>query len=132
MVDVGGGLVCDATYTYSLTRRVNHSCEPNCRLKVKFSSGWPRLGLFSADKPIKKKSELTFDYNFQLFPGKCAQPCLCGADNCRGYIGSQAKPADSPVRGGTARQCTGENSQRQERYVSFRQKGSRSDPIVIN
>lgn len=46
MVDVGYDLVCDATEAHSLIRQVNHSCEPNCILKVQFSSGGPRLGLF--------------------------------------------------------------------------------------
>ncbi|KAJ4161680.1 uncharacterized protein LMH87_007705 [Akanthomyces muscarius] len=97
MVAVGGGLVCDATDVYSLARQVNHSCEPNCRLRVQFSSGWPCLRLFSAGKPIEARSELTIDYNFQLFPGKSAQPCFCGASKCRGSIGSQKKSASGPT-----------------------------------
>lgn len=114
MVDVGHGLVCDATKAHSLLRRVNHGCEPNCELKVHFSSGWPRLGLFSANEPIEPQSELTFDYNFQLFPGKCAQRCRCGAGKCRGYIVSAASYAAK------------------KRLLPRQGDGSFSNPIVID
>jgi uncharacterized protein len=64
-----------------LGSKVNHSCDPNCRVNA---SGAPDL---VARRHIEPGEEITFDYamrNYSIehFPS----PCLCGAAACRGTI----------------------------------------------
>lgn len=105
----------DAVYTVdafsagNLSRLINHSCEPNCRI-------WPvatcnsdphiyKLCYFSS-RMIKAGEELTFDYNggvptetedkeddIEGVAGnnivtrhKTIDSCKCGSENCRGFI----------------------------------------------
>ena len=51
--------------------------------------GQLRVGFFAL-KSIEPGEEITFDYKFERF-GKTAQECLCGAAECRGVIGMEAK-----------------------------------------
>ncbi len=69
---------------------VNHSCDPNCRLDFR---GAGRVFLIAL-RDIAPGEELSFDYattttraGIQAFPGWRFN-CLCGADNCRGEVGS--------------------------------------------
>lgn len=64
-------------------KKVNHSCEPNCGIKINISGAHDVI----ARKVITSNEELTLDYamrNYRIeyFPGQC----LCGAPNCRGKI----------------------------------------------
>lgn len=102
----------DAFKTGNLSRLINHSCEPNCRI-------WPvtkcnqdpliyKLCYFSS-RQIKAGEELTFDYNGGVpietikvedqdlesegVAGnnivrrhKTVDSCRCGSENCRGFI----------------------------------------------
>ena len=62
-------------------RYMNHGCEPNCEL---FS--WKGDGLkvyVRAIRTIPLGEELTIDYAWEA---EAAIPCLCTAENCRGWI----------------------------------------------
>ena len=66
-----------------LVSQVNHSCSPNCGIKVNDSGAHD----FVAVREIPIGAELTFDYamrNFTIdyFPSRCR----CGAEACRGSI----------------------------------------------
>ncbi|MEQ9354339.1 SET domain-containing protein-lysine N-methyltransferase [Coleofasciculus chthonoplastes] len=66
-----------------LISKVNHSCDPNCGIRVNQTGGHD----FVAIKDIAFEEEITFDYvmrNYKIehFPKRC----LCGALNCRGSI----------------------------------------------
>ncbi|XCN71290.1 MAG: SET domain-containing protein-lysine N-methyltransferase [Candidatus Electrothrix aestuarii] len=66
-----------------LVSKVNHSCDPNCGIKVNKTGAHD----FVAIKHISINEELTFDYamrNYSVdhFPKKC----MCGAKKCRGEI----------------------------------------------
>lgn len=66
-----------------LVPKVNHSCNPNCGVRVNESGAHD----FVAMKAIAIGTEITFDYamrNYKTdyFP----QQCLCGAKECRGII----------------------------------------------
>lgn len=66
-----------------LISKVNHSCNPNCGIKVNANGAHD----FVAMKTIEVGDEITFDYamrNFSVeyFPSQCC----CGATNCRGRI----------------------------------------------
>ena len=63
-----------------LISKVNHSCDPNCGIKVNETGGHN----FVAMKSISINEEITFDYamrNYSIdhFPYKC----ICGSKNCR-------------------------------------------------
>lgn len=66
-----------------LISKVNHSCDPNCGIKVNVAGAHD----FVAMKTIEIEDEITFDYamrNYRIehFPKKCC----CGSKNCRGSI----------------------------------------------
>ncbi|NEO87195.1 MAG: SET domain-containing protein [Spirulina sp. SIO3F2] len=66
-----------------LISKVNHSCEPNCGIKVNETGGHD----FVAMKNINVDEEITFDYamrNYSIdyFPDQCA----CGSTDCRGRV----------------------------------------------
>ncbi len=63
--------------------KVNHSCDPNCGVRLNGSDAFD----FVARRAIDAGHEVTFDYamrNFTVdhFPGEC----LCGTDACRGAV----------------------------------------------
>jgi histone-lysine N-methyltransferase ASH1L len=58
------GMILDATKG-SVSRFVNHSCEPNCEMLRRFVEGQPRIALFAGDNGISTGEELTYDYNFK-------------------------------------------------------------------
>jgi SET domain-containing protein len=67
-------------------RFLNHSCQPNCEI---FSLEPDEAGdeshrvFLAALRTIQPEEELTIDY---AWPADAAIPCLCRADNCRGWI----------------------------------------------
>ncbi|XP_059174728.1 uncharacterized protein LOC131954909 isoform X2 [Physella acuta] len=81
--------VVDATLKGSISRFINHSCDPNCETQKWTVNGELRVGFFTR-KPVKKGEELTFDYQFEHYGEP--QKCYCGSENCRGYIGLVKSP----------------------------------------
>ena len=77
---------------------LNHSCEPNLGVKIN-AHGLPD---FYAMRAIQAKEHLTFDYAMTEYtlaernlPESEWIVCECGADNCRGRLGSYYDlPAD--------------------------------------
>jgi len=71
-------------FEQGLGPKVNHSCAPNCGVRVNEAVG----GFdFVALEPIAAGEEITFDYamrNYVIehFPAVC----LCGCDECRGEV----------------------------------------------
>ena len=72
--------------------KVNHSCSPNCGVKVNSTGACD----FVARRSIADGEEITFDYamrNYAIehFP----DGCLCGASNCR-CSGRSLQPVTEP------------------------------------
>lgn len=84
MMEFDKGLVIDGTKG-SMARFVNHSCEPNCEVRMVNVGGTPRMGVFAGEGGVFTGEELTYDYNFDNF-GETRQTCYCGAPSCRGYL----------------------------------------------
>lgn len=80
-----GDLVIDNYTKGNISRFVNHSCDPNCKMERWYVNGEPRLALI-AIKDIQKGEELCFDYNFSLFDSYKGQVCQCLSENCRNFI----------------------------------------------
>jgi hypothetical protein len=86
VMDLGGGLMVDATHKGNVSRLINHSCAPNCAVEKWAVGGVARLGIF-ARETLREGVELSFDYQFASnlsVPTKC----LCGAKTCRGFLGT--------------------------------------------
>jgi SET domain-containing protein len=70
---------------------VNHSCDPNCGLKLLDDQVW-----LVSFRPILEGEELTFDYSTTVGPNDgWMMTCLCGSKECRSSIGqySSLSPA---------------------------------------
>jgi len=65
-------------------RYINHSCDPNCEAFIEKG----RIFIYSK-KAIRKGDELTYNYGFDLDTWE-DHPCLCGSDNCVGFIVDEA------------------------------------------
>ncbi|MEM7146743.1 MAG: SET domain-containing protein-lysine N-methyltransferase [Verrucomicrobiota bacterium] len=70
----------DGNVEWNWARLANHSCDPNCTTDVIRGRIW-----LIADRSIEKGEEIVYDYNFDLDYYE-EHPCLCGTDNCCGYI----------------------------------------------
>ena len=77
--------VIDPTKKGNMARFINHSCDPNCETRKWHVKSELCIGIF-AIRDIKEDEELTFNYDFDLNKTRY-QKCLCGAKNCRGYLG---------------------------------------------
>lgn len=78
------GWYIDARIKANLSRFINHSCAPNCRLLPLNVNGYMRVGIFSL-RDIAPGEFLSYDYQFDTKHGdKFA--CRCGAENCRGTM----------------------------------------------
>ncbi|WP_371621520.1 SET domain-containing protein-lysine N-methyltransferase [Streptomyces sp. NBC_01116] len=74
-----------------LVPKVNHSCEPNCGIRLNASGAHD----YVARAPIAAGHEISFDYAMRNYAvGYFAAYCRCGSHNCRGRItGWQDLPA---------------------------------------
>ena len=61
-------------------RYINHSCDPNCETYTTSRTIW-----IVALRDITAGEELTFNYGYEL-DAEMAQPCICGAEHCCGFI----------------------------------------------
>ena len=65
------------------TRWINHSCDPNAGVEVEEDETFGARAHVVALRKIKKGEEICYDY---AFPAALAEPCHCGAVNCRRFI----------------------------------------------
>ena len=70
----------DGNVPWNTARLLNHSCDPNCEAWIEEK----QIFLYAL-RDIEKGEELTFDYGFDIENYE-DHPCLCGSDNCVGYI----------------------------------------------
>lgn len=89
-LDTEGTYVVDGNLIGNVGRFLNHSCEPNCRIRNIFIERqdyrFPTLAFFSTQN-IKAFEELTWDYHYsadRTYPD--SKQCLCGSRNCRKII----------------------------------------------
>ncbi|HYE72389.1 MAG TPA: SET domain-containing protein-lysine N-methyltransferase, partial [Blastocatellia bacterium] len=78
------------------TQYINHSCDPNCYIKIIYDHV-----LFFARRDIAKGEEITADYVLSYHDDNTG--CSCGARNCRGTINlikKQRKKRDREGVGG--------------------------------
>ncbi|KAK5136187.1 hypothetical protein LTR08_004024 [Meristemomyces frigidus] len=92
LMELERGLIIDGTKG-SMARFINHSCEPNCEVRMVKVNGTARMGVFAGDQGIVTGEELTYDYNFDNF-GTRRQECFCGAASCRGFLSKRLNAAE--------------------------------------
>ncbi|KAI6950173.1 SET domain-containing protein [Hortaea werneckii] len=84
LMELERGLIVDGTRG-SMARFINHSCKPNCEVRMVKVNGTPRMGVFAGEDGVTTGEELSYDYNFDNF-GTERQVCYCGAQGCRGFL----------------------------------------------
>ncbi|KAI7631245.1 hypothetical protein KC319_g16506, partial [Hortaea werneckii] len=84
LMELERGLIIDGTRG-SMARFINHSCKPNCEVRMVKVNGTPRMGVFAGEDGVTTGEELSYDYNFDNF-GTERQVCYCGAQGCRGFL----------------------------------------------
>ena len=92
LMELERGLIIDGTRG-SMARFINHSCDPNCEVRMVKVNGTPRMAVFAGENGVMTGVELTYDYNFDNF-GATRQICYCGAVNCRGYLSKRLNAAE--------------------------------------
>ena len=78
------GWYIDARVKGSLSRFINHSCDPNCKLLPVNVAGFIRIAIV-AIKNIAPDEFLSYDYQFDTKHGD-KFICRCGAKGCRGTM----------------------------------------------
>ena len=96
LMEFDKGLIIDGTKG-SMARFVNHSCGPNCEVRMVKVNGTPRMGVFAGEDGVMTGEELTYDYNFDNF-GSTKQVCYCGAAKCRGYLSKRLNASEQKLR----------------------------------
>ena len=78
------GWYIDAREKGNLSRFINHSCDPNCKIIPINVAGHTRMAIFATQK-IYPGQFLNYDYNFDTKHGDKFR-CRCGSKNCRGTM----------------------------------------------
>ncbi|KAK3154602.1 hypothetical protein QOZ80_2BG0192750 [Eleusine coracana subsp. coracana] len=69
MCEISKDFTIDATFKGNISRFLNHSCEPNCKLEKWQVDGETRVGVFTS-RSIEVGEPLTYDYRFVHFGRK--------------------------------------------------------------
>eukprot|EP00741_Cyanophora_paradoxa_P007055 tig00001073_g6826.t1 len=91
-----GNEVIDATIKGNNARFINHSCKPTCVAQPWRVNGETRLAVFALED-MQPGVEVSIEYNFdRVPPGERRERCLCGAPNCRLWLGARPS-AETPA-----------------------------------
>ena len=69
----------------NLTRYLNYSCKPNCRIERWYVDGAPRLAVYT-ERRIFTDQVLTVGYKIQDRSVHPFIACCCGSTSCKGYV----------------------------------------------
>ncbi|KAF1330171.1 Histone-lysine n-methyltransferase, partial [Globisporangium splendens] len=84
IMELEKGVYIDARFKGSVSRYINHSCDPNCHLLKWRVKGVNRIAI-TALKDIKAGEELSYDYQFHTKQAM-EWKCHCKSKNCRGTM----------------------------------------------
>ncbi|ODO10145.1 hypothetical protein I350_02373 [Cryptococcus amylolentus CBS 6273] len=83
---IDNDIVCDATFKGSVSRLINHSCDPSANAKIIKVNGQSKIVIY-AERTLYPGEEILYDYKFPLEDDPALRvPCLCGAATCRGWL----------------------------------------------
>lgn len=74
----------DARFKGSISRFINHSCDPNCHLVKWCVRGLDRIAI-TALRDIEPEEELSYDYQFHTSQA-LQWKCFCNSSRCRGTM----------------------------------------------
>lgn len=77
--------IVDATHKGSISRFINHNCDPNCYARV-ISVGTKKKIVIYSKRDIDTNEEITYDYKFAIEEEANKIPCLCKSPLCRGFL----------------------------------------------
>ncbi len=83
----------DGSLNGNEARFANHSCDGNAYADIRNNRIW-----FIAERDIDEGEEITFDYRLQ---GDELYPCVCGAEECRGYMNDAEDEVVQEIMGET-------------------------------
>lgn len=76
-------MIIDSTRYGSISRYINHSCDPNCSNEIfRWKDDETAKIVIFACKDIQEGEELTYDYS----TGIGSEECECMSENCRGFF----------------------------------------------
>lgn len=84
IMELEKGVYIDARFKGSVSRYINHSCDPNCHLLKWRVKGVNRIAI-TALKDIQAGEELSYDYQFHTKQAM-EWKCHCKSKNCRGTM----------------------------------------------
>lgn len=84
VMELSHGVYIDARFKGSVSRYINHSCDPNCHLLKWRVKGVNRIAI-TALKDIQAGEELSYDYQFHTKQAM-EWKCHCKSKNCRGTM----------------------------------------------
>ncbi|POM78701.1 Histone-lysine N-methyltransferase [Phytophthora palmivora] len=98
IMELGKGEYIDARFKGSVSRFINHSCDPNCHLLKWRVKGVNRIAI-TALRDIEPGTELSYDYQFHTKQAM-EWKCHCNSNNCRGTMAPEKinQGQDSPVK----------------------------------
>ncbi|KAG1705860.1 hypothetical protein DVH05_002424 [Phytophthora capsici] len=98
IMELGKGEYIDARFKGSVSRFINHSCDPNCHLLKWRVKGVNRIAI-TALKDIEPGEELSYDYQFHTKQAM-EWKCHCKSKNCRGTMAPEKinQARESPVK----------------------------------
>ncbi|WWC88625.1 uncharacterized protein L201_003538 [Kwoniella dendrophila CBS 6074] len=83
---IDNDVVCDATFRGSVSRLINHSCDPSANAKIIKVNGQSKIVIY-AERSLYPGEEILYDYKFPLESDPALRvQCLCGAATCRGWL----------------------------------------------
>ena len=83
------GIYVDGKRKGSVSRFINHSCDPNCELVRWNVKGYTRIGIFAL-RDIAPGEPLSYDYQFDTQEQNTFK-CACGKASCRGTMAPKTK-----------------------------------------
>jgi len=117
IMQLQAGWFIDAREQGNLSRFINHSCDPNCKLVPTNIAGFIRIGIF-AIRDIQEGEFLSYDYRFDTRDSS-KFICLCGALNCRGTMNGDVKDKVQIREKKTKKQLIHEARQRMDKDRKF-------------
>lgn len=84
IMELSKGIYIDARFKGSVSRFINHSCDPNCHLLKWRVKGVNRIAI-TALKDIEPGEELSYDYQFHTKQAM-EWKCHCKSKKCRGTM----------------------------------------------
>lgn len=79
-------LIVDATRKGSMSRFINHSCDPNCICRIVTCDRGQKHIVVFAKVDLKPGDEVTYDYKFGVEGESQKLRCLCASLNCMGRM----------------------------------------------